>query len=77
MLESDNFGRIKIRGEKTNRYLCINKKGELVPRVRCYSLSFFFPLIFFVLDFEKFRLYVSKMSYTPNLVDILGSTSNS
>lgn len=34
VLESDNFGRIKIRGEKTNRYLCFNKKGELVPRAK-------------------------------------------
>ncbi|KAL9983822.1 hypothetical protein ACROYT_G006058 [Oculina patagonica] len=34
VLESDNFGRIKIRGENTNRYLCINKKGDLVARVK-------------------------------------------
>ena len=35
VLESDNLGgRIKIRGENTNRYLCINKKGDLVTRVR-------------------------------------------
>lgn len=34
VLESDNFGRIKIRGESTNRYLCLNKKGELVARVK-------------------------------------------
>jgi len=34
VLESDNFGRVKIRGEKTNRYLCLNKKGELVTRVK-------------------------------------------
>lgn len=34
VLESDNFGRIKIRGESSNRYLCLNKKGELVTRVK-------------------------------------------
>lgn len=34
VLESDFFGRIKIRGENTNRYLCLNKKGKLVTRVR-------------------------------------------
>ena len=35
VLESDNLtGRLKIRSEKTNRYLCMNKKGELVARVR-------------------------------------------
>ena len=34
MLESDNFGRIKIRGVESGRYLCISRKGELVPRVR-------------------------------------------
>jgi len=34
VLESDNFGRIKIRGESTNRYLCLSKKGELVARAK-------------------------------------------
>ena len=34
VLESDNFGSVQIRGEKTKRYLCMNKKGELVARVR-------------------------------------------
>lgn len=36
VLESDNFGRIKIRGESTNRYLCLSRKGELVARVRIW-----------------------------------------
>lgn len=34
VLESDFFGRIKIRWETTNCYLCLNKKGKLVTRVR-------------------------------------------
>ena len=34
VLESDFFGRIKIRGENTNRYLCLNKKGQPFTRVR-------------------------------------------
>ncbi|CAH3043720.1 unnamed protein product [Porites lobata] len=35
VLESDNLtGRLKIRSEKTNRYLCMNKKGELVARLQ-------------------------------------------
>ena len=42
VLESDNFGRIKIRGENTNRYLCLSKTGDLVTRVRIVSVC---PLI--------------------------------
>ncbi|PFX31072.1 fibroblast growth factor 18-like isoform X2 [Stylophora pistillata] len=34
VLESDNFGRIKIKREKTNRYICLSKKGDLVIRVK-------------------------------------------
>lgn len=34
VLESDNFGRIKIKREKTNRYICLSKKGDLVTRVK-------------------------------------------
>ncbi|XP_074613029.1 fibroblast growth factor 18-like [Acropora palmata] len=34
VLESDNFRRIRIRGEKANRYLCVTKKGELVARIK-------------------------------------------
>ena len=46
VLESDNLtGRLKIRSEKTNRYLCMNKKGELVARVRKFFFNFYFLLI--------------------------------
>ncbi|KAJ7336579.1 Fibroblast growth factor 18 [Desmophyllum pertusum] len=39
VLESDNFGRIKIRGENTNRYLCLSKTGDLVTRVKKQRFS--------------------------------------
>lgn len=37
VLESDNFGRLKIRSHKTNRYLCMNKQGNLVTKVKKYK----------------------------------------
>lgn len=40
VFESDFFGRIKIRGENTNRYLCLSKKGTLVTRVRSADSNF-------------------------------------
>ena len=39
VLESVNFDRITIRGEKANRYLCLNEKGELGVRVRIAVLE--------------------------------------
>lgn len=39
VLESDNFGRVKIRGEKTNRYLCVDRRGELVARAKKQRFS--------------------------------------
>ncbi|KAL9983836.1 hypothetical protein ACROYT_G006076 [Oculina patagonica] len=34
VMETENFDRVTIRGENTNRHLCMNKKGKLVTRVR-------------------------------------------
>lgn len=34
-METDTFGsRIRIRGAKTGFYICMNKKGKLIGRVR-------------------------------------------
>lgn len=42
IVETDTFGsRIRIRGAKTGFYICMNKKGKLIGRVRqMISLSY-------------------------------------
>ncbi len=39
-METENFDRVTIRGENTNRHLCMNKKGKLVTRVCIVFLMF-------------------------------------
>ncbi|XP_031555139.1 fibroblast growth factor 8-like [Actinia tenebrosa] len=34
IIESDNFGRVRIRGAATNYYLCIDKRGQIRARVK-------------------------------------------
>ena len=59
VLESDNFGRLKIQSENTNRYLCMNKKGKLVTRVRNT------PFFFFKDHFHDYNIGIDKLIPIP------------
>lgn len=42
-VETDTFGsRVRIRGEESGRYLCMNRKGKLVGKVQDTFLNIFY-----------------------------------
>lgn len=45
IVESDNFGRVKIKGAKTHYYLCFKKNGRLVGRKVTLRSYVFFIII--------------------------------
>lgn len=45
IVESDNFGRVKIKGAKTQYYLCFKKNGRLIGRKVTLRSYVFFIII--------------------------------
>lgn len=59
-MEADTFGsQVRIRGKETNFYLCMNRRGKLVGKVRLLSFRDVFIKNQIIFQFPDQPLFVS------------------